>query len=110
MPNSTTAIHPDYFKDFREAQKPKEPTTTDEAERVEKMYADFALTGTWNYLKQDILDLTDVVDLLVDKAMENGASREEIGEKTIIAKIVKSFLVQVIEKVENARAAHEPQQ
>lgn len=100
-----TAIHPDYFKDFRAAQVVKEPTTTDEAEKEEVMFADFAETGTWNYLKKYILDLTDVIDSLVDTSMESGASYEEIGQRTIAAKIAKSFLVRVIEKVEDARTA-----
>lgn len=101
------AIHPDYFKDFREAMIPKEATTVDEAEKEEQMFADFAQTGTWDYLKKYILDLNLVLDGLVRASMETGASYEEIGQKTIVSELAKSFLLRVVEKVENARTALE---
>lgn len=104
MPN---AIHPDYFKDFREAQIPKEAVTAEQAEQEEVMFAEFAQTGTWKYLKNYILDLNDVLDSLVKTAMETGASYEEIGQKTIVSELAKSFLVRVIEKVDDARTALE---
>lgn len=101
------AIHPDVFKAFKEAQVTKEPTTVEEAVREEDLYAELALSGVWNYLKKYILDLEDVLDSLVKASIEGGASFEEIGQKTIVSELAKSFLQRVIEKVEDARIAHE---
>lgn len=105
-----TSIKPDYFKDFREAQIPKEAVTADQAEKEEQLMADLSQTGAWNYLKKYILDLNDVLDSLVKASMENGASYEEIGQKTIVSELAKSFLLRVVEKVEDARTALEPHQ
>ena len=101
------AIHPDHFKDFRELAVKKEATTADEAEQEEKLIADLSYLGGWTYLKKYILDLNDILDGLVKSSMEAGATYEEIGRKTIVAEIAKSYLLRVIEKVENARTALE---
>lgn len=106
---SNQAIHSDHFKDFREAMKPKTATTVDEAAREEKMFYDFSQTATWDYLKKYILEQNDVLDALVKTSMEEGASYEEVGRKTIVAEVAKSFLLRVVEKVENARIALENQ-
>ena len=103
----STAIHPDYFKDFREAQVIKQATTADEAEKEERLMADLAVTGTWAHLKKYIIDLTEMIDSLVDQSMNEGASYEEIGQRTIAAKIAKSFLLRVVGKVEDAKQAIE---
>jgi len=104
-----TAIHTDYFKDFRASFVAKEPTTTDEAIKEEQWIGDLSKTQGWPYLKNYIVGLTSFVDSLVRSAMEAGATREEIGERAITAEIVKKYLIQVIEKVENAKDASEHQ-
>ena len=106
---TTSAIHTDYFKDFREAHVIKEATTTEEVEKEEKLLSDMAQMGGWEYLKAYILDLEDVLDSLVKTTMESGASFEEIGQKSIVSELAKGFLTRVIEKVEDARTALEIQ-
>ena len=50
-------------------------------------------------------DLKTTLDKILHTSMEGGASFEEIGQKTLVVTLAKSYLDQVIEKVEDAKEA-----
>jgi len=98
----SNAIHPDYFKDFR--------VTKDEEEKPielkeEQVLSDLSQTAGWKVLKEYINDLKEMLDKILQTSMESGASFEEIGQKTLVVTLAKSYLDQVIERAEDAREA-----
>lgn len=101
-----TAIHPDYFKDFRKvvSDQREEPLEIKE----EKALSDLSDLAGWKVLKEFINDLKGGLDKLLSSAMENGATYEEIGQKTIVVTLAKSYLNQIIERVDDARASQQP--
>ena len=103
MPNKSNAIHPNYFKDFRETIKPIDDKPIELKE--EQVLADMAELAGWKVLKEYINDLKAMLDKLQETAIAGGASFEEIGQKTIVVTLAKSYLNQVIERVENASEA-----
>lgn len=103
MPN---AIKPDYFKDLREITKKEDEAPIQDKEEV--ALNDLSHLAGWKVLKEYIGDLKGNLDTLLTNAMESGASYEEIGQKTIVTTLAKSYLDQVIEKVEDAARAIEP--
>lgn len=100
------AIHPDYFKDLRAviAQKDDQPIEIKE----EKALSEMSELAGWKVLTEYIGDLKTSLDKLLASAMEGGANYEEIGQKTIVTTLTKSYLDQVIERVEDARASQQP--
>lgn len=99
------AIHPDYFKDFRVSVTQAEEKPIQEREEI--ALADLAETAGWKVLAEYIETLKTVLDTLLTSAMQNGASYEEIGQKTIVTTLTKGYLDQIIAKVEDAKAAVE---
>lgn len=99
------AIHPDYFKDFRDIVKEKEEEPIEI--REEQVLSEMSNMAGWKVLREYITDLVGSLDAPAHTAMESGCSYDEIGRKTIIAQLTKEFLLKVIEKVENARIALE---
>jgi len=98
-----TAIKPDYFKDLRVLTKEEDSQPIELKE--EQVLADLADLAGWKVLKEYIGDLKDQLDKLMATAMESGASYEEIGQKTIVTTLTKSYLDLVIERVSDAREA-----
>lgn len=99
------AIKPDYFKDIRVLTKEQDEAPIQEKEEI--ALSDIADTAGWKVLKEYIGDLKDSLDKLLGSAMENGASYEEIGQKTIVTTLTKSYLDKVVERVTDARSAIE---
>lgn len=102
MPN---AITPDYFKEIRVLTKKEDEAPIQEKEEI--ALSDMSLSGGWKVLSEYIDDLKESLDQLLKSAMENGASYEEIGQKTIVTTLTKSYLDKVVERVEDARTAIE---
>lgn len=102
-----TAIHPDYFKDIREVREQMEEEPLEI--REEKALSDLSYTAGWKVLEEYIELLKETVDNLLKRTMESGASFDEIGQKTIVVTLVKSYLDQILEKVDNARSATRPE-
>jgi len=96
------AIKPDYFKDLREVKKEVEKPIQ---EKEEIALADMSELAGWKVLHEYITDLQESLDALLSAAMTNGASYEELGQKTIVTTLTKSYLDQVIQKVEDAKQA-----
>ena len=67
--------------------------------------ADLSDLAGWKVLKEYIGDLKSSLDTLLSNAMEGGASYEEIGQKTIVTTLTKSYLNRVVERVEDAQEA-----
>jgi len=104
MPN---AIKPDYFKDLKiVAKKEKELPVQDKEEQA---LADMSEMAGWKVLEEHINFLKISLDSLLSSAMTNGASYEEIGQKTIVTTLTKSYLDQVIAKVSDARDSRQPE-
>ena len=100
MPN---AIHPNYFKDFRKETKVEKEAPLEL--REEKALADVGEMGGWKVLKEWITDLKVMLDKILETSIEGGASFEEIGQKTMVVALAKSYLDQVIDKVEDSKEA-----
>jgi hypothetical protein len=100
-----TAIHPDYFRDIREVKDKMEAEPLEI--REERALAELSETAGWKVLEEYIGLLKETVDNLLKRTMESGASFDEIGQKTIVITLVKSYLDQILEKVDNARSAIE---
>ena len=100
------AIHSDHFQDFRVAVKEVEDQPIELKE--EQALFDISELAGWKVLKEYIGELKEILDKILQTSMEGGASFEEIGQKTIVTTLAKSYLNQVIEKVENAKEALQP--
>jgi len=103
MPN---AIHPDYFKDLKIVAKKEDDQPIELKE--EQALADMADLAGWKVLKEYIGDLKSQLDKIMATAMESGASYEEIGQKTIVTTLTKSYLDLVIGRVNDASDATQP--
>ena len=97
------AIHSDHFQDFRVAVKEADDQPIELKE--EQALFDMSEMGGWKVLKEYITELKEILDKILQSSMESGSSFEEIGQKTIVTTLAKSYLDQVIERVENAREA-----
>jgi len=102
----SNAIKPDYFRDFKVLTKKEDEKPIQEKEEV-ALY-DLSLMAGWGVLREYIESLKGGLDTLLSNAMQSGASYEEIGQKTIVTTLAKSYLDQVIEKVDDANRAIEP--
>ena len=100
------AIHPDYFKDFKTLTKKEDEQPIEQKE--ERVLADMAELAGWKVLKEYVGDLKESLDKLLSTVMEGGATYEEIGQKTIVTTLTKSYLDRVVERVEDASEALEP--
>ena len=76
--------------------------------KEEKVLSDLSSQAGWKVLKEYIGELKTGLDKLLASAMESGASYEEIGQKTIVVTLTKSYLDQVVERVEDARTSQQP--
>lgn len=63
-------------------------------------WAELPKHGTYDKIKQYILNLIDGLDELEGKAFEAGASLEEIGLRRAVNRLTKSNLMSLITKVE----------
>lgn len=61
----------------------------------------------WKILKEEISTLEEELDMMVTRAMENGASSKEIGERTIAKEIAKYAIRRLIKRVEDARESRD---
>lgn len=95
-----SAIKPNYFFDFRDVGKVenKEPEVIEE-----DFVAAMAHHNGWKVLKEYIENLMQELDGVNQKAMENGATFEEIGRNSIVIQLSKEMLLKVIQRVEDAR-------
>lgn len=103
----SNAIHPDYFKDFREVAQAVEEKPINE--REEQALSDLSDMAGWKVLVEYIESLEQELDSLVAGAMETGLGFEEIGRKTLMATITKRYLEKIVEKVVNAKSAVQPE-
>ena len=99
----SNAIHPDYFKDIKVLTKKEDDQPIEIKE--EQVLADLYDLAGWKVLKEYITDLKTSLDVLLSIAIDSGASYEEIGRKTIVTTLTKSYLDKVIERVNDARDA-----
>lgn len=100
MPN---AIHPNFFKDIKVLAKEVDEAPIEDKEEI-ALFELSEMAG-WKVLKEYVGELKEALDRLVQSSMSNGASFEEVGQKTIVTTLAKSFLDQVVERVENAKEA-----
>lgn len=61
----------------------------------------------WELIEGYIADLKSELDQLVLNAISEGASFEEIGQKTTVKELAKAYLDKVLDKVETAKQAIE---
>lgn len=64
-------------------------------------------SGGWKVLNDYIYSLIEELDGQVLELMAGGASFEEIGQKTAVKEVVKSYLMRIVEKVEDAKESIE---
>jgi hypothetical protein len=96
-----TAIRPNYFKDFREISTLKNEKEKDDQD----IHLDsLSNQAGWKILSEYIDNLKLELDKLVQLRMEEGATYEEIGQKSIIVSICKEYLTKIQNKVNDARA------
>lgn len=100
------AIHPDYFHDFSKVSKEVKELPIQEREEV--ALAEMSELAGWKVLEEFIDALQGRLDAILSTALESGASYEEIGQKTIVTQLAKSYLRLVVEKVADAREALQP--
>jgi len=98
------ALRPDYFFDFRSIGKEKKPEETEETLKDnERVLLTLSSHSGWAILKDYIGDLTKELDTLNQKAIESGASFEEIGRNSVVIQLCKEVLQKVINKVEDVK-------
>lgn len=100
MPN---AIKPDYFKDYKVLTKKVDDKPIELKE--EQALSDTSETAGWKILNEYIDFLKETLDKIQETSIAGGASFEEIGQKTIVVTLAKSYLDQVVERVVNAKEA-----
>ena len=103
----SNAIHPSFFKTFKELTKEVDEQPIQIKEEV--ALADIAEQAGWKVLREYIGDLKEMLDKIVQTSMASGSTFEEIGQKTMVVTLTKSYLDQVIERVENAKEANQPE-
>lgn len=103
------AAKPNFFTDF--------PSLGDQGQKPENKQADpedaelafVALTPGWQQIETFINDLEAELDGMITTLLANGASFEEIGQKTAVKEVTKMYLERVKEKVNDAKEAVEQQ-
>jgi len=97
MPKSKTAIKPNYFLNFRDigTVENKDPEVVEEDSIVS-----LAHSSGWVVLKEYIENLISGLDEVNQKAMESGASFEELGRNSVVIQLSKETLQKVINRVE----------
>lgn len=106
MDNST--LKPNFYSDFqsldvfKEAEAAKDTLPPEEKELVE-----MSKTKGWSLIKTYIKDIQLEMDQMVTQAMQQGATYEEIGQRTIVKDLTKFALERVLAKVQEANDVHE---
>lgn len=102
-----SALKPDLFFDFRQIGTLKD--SKDPEVQEENWLQALSNHNGWKVLKEYIQELQKNMDGLLKQAMEQGLSREEIGERTILVTLCKEQLQNIIERVEDVREDREIQ-
>jgi hypothetical protein len=99
------ATKPDYFTDFRALRTLKEKQEAEKqgVDLEERELFTLSQMPGWGYLKTFIEDTQKELDEMIKTLMEQGASFEVIGQKTVTKELAKEILQKVINKVEYAR-------
>lgn len=66
----------------------------------EEFWAELPKHGTYEKIRQYIINLCDGLDELEGKAIDSGATTEEIGFRRLINRLTKANLMSLITKVE----------
>jgi hypothetical protein len=61
----------------------------------------------WKLLKEYADRLKEELDQMVIKSIENGATAEEIGQRTMVKELAKAAVDKIISKAEYARKAED---
>ena len=105
-----TALKPDLFFDFRNIGKKNIDVTVEDEEEYENQLNTLSHTSGWVVLKEYIEDLMLELEQVNNKAMESGASFEDIGRNSVVIQLCKEQLQKVIDKVEDVKEAKEKSQ
>ena len=98
------AIRPSYFADFRELSSLKTEKKPDDQDIH---LSNLAKSKGWQILQEYIDDLIKSLDNMVLELMNQGASFDLIGQKTVAKEIAKELLNRVKYKVLDAKEALE---
>ena len=99
-----TALRPDFFANFESLKQNVEAAKKGVSEDEQAFYS-MSLTKGWTLFNNLTDDLLDEMDGLIDASIASGATREQIGENTIVVSLAKGIIKRLINKVEDAREA-----
>lgn len=99
------AIKPNYFTipSLQVDEEAKKRGITEEERQLHAL----SYTGGWKQLTDIKANILEELDQINEAAIARGASREEIGDNTIVISLVKGVIKQLWNKVEDAREAIE---
>ena len=101
-----TAVRPDFFSQFPSIKKDMEAQSIGATEEERKYYG-MSLTSGWVLFKQMADTLIQELDQLNDKAIENGATFEELGKNSVVISQTKGIIKKLLDKVEDSKEACE---
>jgi len=99
------AIKPNYFNipSLQADVEAQKRGITDEERQLHAM----SESGGWKRLTEIKANVLNDLDQINEAAIARGATREEIGDNTIVISLVKGVIKQLWNKVEDAREAIE---
>src|SRR5687768_11552067 len=100
--DTSAAVRPtSHFGDFPSLDDPIDrPDTQPEADPEEASIYTVSRSAGWEHIKEYIAELQKELDQMVLILMEQGASFEEIGQKTLVKEVTKAYLQRILDKVE----------
>lgn len=102
------AVRPNFFNDFSSLNDPleKKEERSEPDPEEHALYA-LSLNDGWRVLDEYIQQLEKELDEVPTRLLAEHASFEEIGQKTAVGAVTKSYLELVREKVRDAKDAIE---
>lgn len=101
MDNS--AVKPNFYNDFQSLEVFKEADNKEKPDDETIALANLAKHKGWKILARYIGEINEELDNMIAQAMAQGATYEEIGQKTIVKDLAKYAIRRITERVEDSR-------